>query len=254
MEGLRESQWAHLGSGGTVRVRNSHITLRVLCKAITDENIYSGARGVLEAYWKKIGGKPVRPGKAATTVSTSKKRGRASTASETKTTPRKEPKERKDPVTKRQRQSLGRTPKEEKGVEAEADEASDDGEDDKTPEPVPGYIEVGSDDWRPPKPTAGAWDKHIQAVDTIEKDDAGKLWAYLLWTQQNADGYFYRNKAKLETCYVACPQRVSPLFMPRCFPSFTVTELTNQRYVPPNKQMLQFYEKHVVFTKYKAPN
>lgn len=228
-------------------------TLRVLDKTITDEHIYSGARGVLEAYWKKIGGKPVRPAKA-TTVSASKKRGRASTASETKTTPRKEPKERKDPVPKRQRQSLGRNPKEEKEVKAEVGEASDDGEDDKTPEPVPGYIEVGSDDWRPPKPTAGAWDKHIQAVDTIEKDDAGKLWAYLLWTQQNADGYFYRNKAKLETCYVACPQRVSPLFVPLCSPSFTMTELTNERYLPPNKQMLQFYEKHVVFTKYKAPN
>lgn len=231
-------------------------SIRVQCKTITDEHIYSGARGVLEAYWKKIGGKPVRPAKATATVSASKKRGRASTASETKVTPRKEPKERKDPAPKRQRQtqSLGRIPKEEKEEKAEVGQASDDGEDDKTPEPVPGYIEVGSDDWRPPKPTAGAWDKHIQAVDTIEKDDAGKLWAYLLWTQQNADGYFYRNKAKLETCYVACPQRVCPPFLPPDPLLFTKSELTNERPVPPNKQMLQFYEKHVVFTKYKAPN
>lgn len=144
----------------------------------------------------------------------SKKRGRASTAGETKATPRKEPKERKDPAPKRQKQSLGRTAKEEKEEKVEVAQASDEPVDDKTPEPVPGYIEVGTDDWIPPKPTAGAWDKHIQAVDTIEKDDAGKLWAYLLWTQQNADGYFYRNKAKLETCYVACPQRVCPLFLP----------------------------------------
>lgn len=203
-------------------------TFWVLSKPITDDLIYSGARGVLEAYWKKIGGKPVRAPKAAATVSASKKRGRASTTSETKATPRKEPKERKDPAPKRQRQSLGRAPKEDKEEKVEVGQASEEAGDDKTPEPVPGYIEVGTDDWRPPKPTAGAWDKHIQAVDTIEKDDAGKLWAYLLWTQQNADGYFYRNKAKLETCYVACPQRVCPLFL-HPFPPSVHHGWANQR-------------------------
>lgn len=189
-------------------------------KSVTNDHTYSGARGVLEAYWKKLGGKPVRAPKAAATVSTSKKRGRASTTGEAKVTPRKEPKERKTPVPKRQRQSLARTTKEDKEEKVEVGQAAiDQAEEDKTPEPVPGYIEVGTDDWRPPKPTAGAWDKHIQAVDTIEKDDTGKLWAYLLWTQQNADGYFYRNKAKLETCYVACPQRVCPLFLSPFSPS-----------------------------------
>lgn len=210
-----------MGSGGTVRVRNSTIHALRSEQNNPDDHICSGARGVLEAYWKKIGGKPVRPSKAAATVAPSKKRGRASTASETKVTPRKEPKERKDPAAKKQRQSVGRKPKGEGEAKKEPGQASEDDEDDKTPEPVPGYIEVGSDDWRPPKPTSGAWDKQIQAVDTIEKDDAGKLWAYLLWTQQNADGYFYRNKAKLETCYVACPQRVCPLFLTPCPPSFS---------------------------------
>ncbi len=53
-------------------------------------------------------------------------------------------------------------------------------------------------------------------VDTIEKDDNGELWAYLVWNQKNEDNRFNRSKARVPTCNKACPQR-----------------------------MLQFYEKHV---------
>lgn len=70
-------------------------------------------------------------------------------------------------------------------------------------------MEVGDDDWNPPKVKKDSWDDKLQSVDTIEKDDDGVLWAYLLWNDKNDDGRFYRSKAKLATCKIACPQRVS---------------------------------------------
>lgn len=79
---------------------------------------------------------------------------------------------------------------------------------DATPEPPAGYTEVGDDDWQPPKALDRAWDSAVQTVDTIEKDDQGQLWAYLVWSDKNEDGRFYRSKAKLATCNKACPQRV----------------------------------------------
>ena len=81
-------------------------------------------------------------------------------------------------------------------------------DDDKTPEPPTGFTDVGNDSWKAPKPTSGGWDNHVQTVDTIEKDDQGELWAYLVWNDKNDDGRFYRSKARLTTCNKACPQRV----------------------------------------------
>lgn len=143
----------------------------------------SGARDILEEYWNGIGGKPV-PGSTKQT----KKRNRQSTG---KTT-----------VEPSKRARKGR-----KSAAADSD---------ATPEPPVGYSDVNPDTWKPPAPNDGAWDKKVQAVDTIEKDDKGELWAYLVWNDQNDDGRFNRSKARLATCNKACPQK-----------------------------MLQFYEKHV---------
>lgn len=104
---------------------------------------------------------------------------------------------------KKQRKSVGGR----KSKDASALVVGDE-ENNKTPEPPVGFTEVGADDWKPPKANSGAWDNEVQNVDTIEKDDQGELWAYLVWNDTNEDGRFYRSKAKLAVCNKACPQRV----------------------------------------------
>ncbi|KAL8736677.1 MAG: hypothetical protein Q9166_000043 [cf. Caloplaca sp. 2 TL-2023] len=156
----------------------------------TEDNL-EGAREILEAYWKQIGGKPVP--KPIEPKSTGKKRGRQSTGTI-------------QPAKKQKK--AGR-----KSASA-AQEAQED--DDASPEPPVGYTDVNPDTWQPPAPNDNAWDPLVQNVDTIEKDDKGELWAYLVWNEKNDDNRFNRSKARLATCNKACPQR-----------------------------MLQFYEKHV---------
>ncbi|KAI4168484.1 MAG: hypothetical protein LQ343_006371 [Gyalolechia ehrenbergii] len=146
----------------------------------SEENL-EGAREILEAYWAKIGGKP-EP------THQKKKRGRQSTGSQV------EPAKKQ----KRGRKSLP-VP-----------------EPDATPEPPVGYADVNPDTWKPPAPNDNAWDPLVMNVDTIEKDNNGELWAYLVWNEKNDDGRFNRSKARLSTCRKACPQK-----------------------------MLTFYEKHV---------
>jgi chromobox protein 1 len=158
----------------------------------TEENL-QGARLILEAYWAKLGGKPVAETKPAT-----KKRGRQSTGGASEA----------NQSAKKQKKAGRKSKSASRAADGKA-----------TPEPPVGFTEAGEDDWVPPKPSDRAWDSAVQCVDTIEKDDHGDLWAYLLWNDKNEDGRFYRSKARLATCNKACPQR-----------------------------MLQFYEKHVVFT------
>ncbi|KAI4252976.1 MAG: hypothetical protein LQ352_003973 [Teloschistes flavicans] len=93
---------------------------------------------------------------------------------------------------------------------------------DASDEPPAGHTDVNPDTWKPPSPDDNAWDPLIMSVDTIEKDAQNEMWAYLVWNEKNDDGRFNRSKARLATCNKACPQR-----------------------------MLQFYEKHVVFTNQK---
>ncbi|KAL8679692.1 MAG: hypothetical protein Q9186_004054 [Xanthomendoza sp. 1 TL-2023] len=153
----------------------------------TEENL-EGARDILEAYWTKIGGKPLPM--ALQPKSTGKKRGRQSTG------------------------TIQPSKKAKKAGRKSASAAQDD--DDNTPEPPVGYVDVNPDIWKPPPPNDNAWDPLIMNVDTIEKDDKGELWAYLVWNEKNNDDRFNRSKAKLATCNKACPQK-----------------------------MLRFYEKHV---------
>ncbi|KAL8911730.1 MAG: hypothetical protein Q9171_003122 [Xanthocarpia ochracea] len=154
----------------------------------TEGNL-EGARDLLEAYWKRTGGKPVPT-----------------------------PKEPKPAGRKRGRQSTGtiNAPKKQKRGGRKSASAAQEDDDDATPEPPAGYTDVNPDTWKPPPPLDNAWEDLVMNVDTIEKDDNGELWAYLVWNQKNEDNRFNRSKARVPTCNKACPQR-----------------------------MLQFYEKHV---------
>lgn len=156
-------------------------TLNIICR---------GARDILETYWEKLGGKPI----PAEAKSASKKRSRQSTGgSGTPDTT----------AAKKQKKSAGR-----KSKDASAN-------DDKTGQVPYPFTDVGADTWQVPKMAGGAWDSSVQSVDTIEKDDQGVLWAFLVWNDKNEDGRYYRSKAKLTTCNKCCPQRVgfSPSLM-----------------------------------------
>lgn len=79
---------------------------------------------------------------------------------------------------------------------------------DATPEPPVGFTNVNHETWKPPPPLDNAWENLVMNVDTIEKDDKGELWAFLVWNEKNEDDRFNRSKAKLATCNKACPQRM----------------------------------------------
>ncbi|KAI4227264.1 MAG: hypothetical protein L6R36_002533 [Xanthoria steineri] len=160
----------------------------------TEGNL-EGARDLLEAYWKAIGGKPDPASKKEKPAG--KKRGRQSTGT-------------MQPAAKKQMKP-GR-----KSLSAMEDP-------DATPEPPVGFTNVNHETWKPPPPLDNAWENLVMNVDTIEKDDKGELWAFLVWNEKNEDDRFNRSKAKLATCNKACPQR-----------------------------MLRFYEQHVVFTGNKS--
>lgn len=143
----------------------------------------SGAREILEEYWKSIGGKPVA---GAANAEKSKKRGRQSTQGA------------KPDTSKRPKMSKSKGRKSNGAIDQ-----------DTSPAPLTGYTEEGDDAWRAPPPKDGAWDPLVQSVDTVVRENAdGELWGYLIWNEKNGDGRFYRSKAKLPTIYRACPQRV----------------------------------------------
>lgn len=130
-----------------------------------------------------IGGKPL-PGQDEKYT---KKRGRQSTGAA------------KEGATKRQRTGKG-AQKSNGAVEQDVD-----------PGPMYGHTEVEDDSpWKPPPAKDGSWDPLVQSVDTVIRDNTdGELWGYLLWKEMSEEGRFYRSKARLETIYKACPQRVS---------------------------------------------
>ncbi|KAG7006244.1 hypothetical protein G7Y79_00015g038340 [Physcia stellaris] len=187
-------------------------TVRYLTKWVGYENVrdqtwepeenYTNSRDLLEAYWETIGGRPEG-------AEAKGKKGGKGRASLSKKRSKADLQESESPAPKKQKR--GR-----KSIAQEEDENPD------TPE-FRGYVDSGHDDWKPPKPKAGEWDKVLQKVDTIEQDDANERWAYLCWNDKNSDGRFYRSKAKLPTVYTAAPQA-----------------------------MLRFYEQHLVFTDKKA--
>ena len=68
--------------------------------------------------------------------------------------------------------------------------------------------ETTRDGWEPPKPLPGAWEEGVVEVHTIEGTDDGTKFAYLMWADEGEDGKKRQTKAKLSTCYIACPQIV----------------------------------------------
>lgn len=154
----------------------------------TEDNL-EGAKEVLEAYWKSIGGKPVPDEPKSVT----KKRGRQSTGG-------KKPDQAKRPKMSKTSSGKGRGRK--SGGVSEPEQ-------DGSPVPLMGYTDEGDDDWKAPPAKDGAWDPLVQAVDTVTRENAdGELWGYLIWNAKNEDGRFYRSKAKLPVIYRACPQRM----------------------------------------------
>ena len=143
-----------------------------------------GAREVLENYWESIGGKPDANDPKAT-----KKRGRQSTGSQ---------KEKQENGTAKRQKANKNGRKSNGAMQQDVDMGS-----------LVGFTDVGDDDWKPPPAKDGSWDPLVQSIDTVVREsNDGELWAYLIWNEKNAEGRFYRSRAKLPTIYKACPQRV----------------------------------------------
>jgi hypothetical protein len=136
----------------------------------------------LQAYWDSIGGKPE--------AASSKKRGRKSNDKRRSSEPSAKKQKSAEPVSqKKDNRRKGRSGLNEK-VEMESLE------------------ETGQDGWEPPKPGPGTWEEGVVSVHTIEASDDGTKWAYLMWAEEGPNGKKRQTKAKLPTCYLACPQIV----------------------------------------------
>lgn len=145
-----------------------------------------GAKDILQAYFDSLGGKPEGDSK----VSSSKKRGRQSTASKVDT-----------------------PDKSSKKVRTEEPEKKKDGRGRKKRQSSPGAMDIDvtiKDGWEPPKPKMGSWEEGVLSVQTIEGNDDGTKWAYLIWADEDSNGKKRQTKALLTTCYLACPQIVCP--------------------------------------------
>ena len=144
----------------------------------TEENL-SGAKDILHAYWNKIGGRPL-----------SKKEQSAQ-------------KRRESAKQKREKIDSDTPPpkKQKRGRKSGGGAADED-------EGPPGLTSVGDDEWQIPHPHPGAWDHQIDSIDTVEREENGQLWAYLVWGEKTEGGRFRRSKAKMEVVYTAAPQKM----------------------------------------------
>ena len=150
----------------------------------------SGATDILEAYFAKIGGRPSADKKG----NSAKKRGRKSNASTTETP---------EPNSKRSKTGFeGRRGRPAKGAS---------NEDLKWPD-------VTTGEWTPPKPTKDAWEDLIVSIETIEVEENGTKWAFLLWSVEDENGKKRTSKAHLKSVYTAAPQavRFPCCFVPSC--------------------------------------
>ncbi|KAL8818775.1 MAG: hypothetical protein Q9191_007865 [Dirinaria sp. TL-2023a] len=162
-----------------------------------EENLF-GARELLEQYWQEIGGKPV-PG-------SQKSKGGSGGSARKSALGRK----RSIPALKDDRgdsESPAPAKKPKRGRKSYNNGNNNAHDEEDTAEFV-GYVEAGLDDWKPPAPMKENWDPLLQKVDTIEQDEGGDRWVYLCWNDKNADGRFYRTKAKPSAVYKAAPQKM----------------------------------------------
>jgi hypothetical protein len=148
-------------------------------------NPTSGARDLLEVYFNRIGGHPSEVGEVAPAP---KKRGRKSTAASGTPPPKKS---KGDPSRASARQ---------KGGAAKSEDAH---EDIKWPD-----VKVDSD-WVPPKPRKDAWEDILLEVQTLQADDDGTKWAFVLWSVEDEHGKKRTSKVLLSTASIAAPQKVS---------------------------------------------
>lgn len=61
----------------------------------------------------------------------------------------------------------------------------------------------------------GSWEEHVISVDTMERDEEGKIYAYLNWKTPEADGK--RSRHKSQVVNQKCPQKVRTLSRIRDF-------------------------------------
>lgn len=147
--------------------------------------VSSGARELLQGYWESIGGRPV-----ANAVKP-KKRGRQSLSKNDThdKAPKKQKTEAAATLPDRGGSKRGRKKKE------KAEDALD-------------RDMTFADDWSPPDPTPGAWEKDVIEIETIEGSDGPEKYAYLVWAAKDENNKWRQTKAKLSTVYIACPQRM----------------------------------------------
>ena len=142
--------------------------------------VVSGAKDLLHEYWEKIGGRPLsKKEKAAKKRQSATKSKRGSRIDSDTPPPKKQKRGRKS--------------------------AANGSEDDGAPK---GLINAGDDEWQIPHPHPGAWDYQIQSIDTVERDEGGQLWAYLVWSERTEEGRYRRSKAKMQAVYKAAPQKM----------------------------------------------
>ncbi|CAI7666188.1 unnamed protein product [Penicillium pancosmium] len=146
-----------------------------------ESGLKEGAEDVLDAYYKKIGGRPDNPAeKPAEKGAKGPGRKRKSMAEKKETTAA-TPTE-----TKRRRQSAPKNePKDDVKADANTPAESEDDE---------------PSDW---VPKTQNWDKEVESVDTIIRDanDQG-LYALLLWTNGK------RSRIHIQSCYERCPMKM----------------------------------------------
>ncbi|KAF3388523.1 Chromatin-associated protein swi6 [Penicillium rolfsii] len=150
-----------------------------------ESSLKSGAKDTLDAYYKKIGGRP-RKNAAKPAAKAAPGRKRKSTSETKESSDSAEPTKQKRP--RKSSAPATEEPPAETAAEGEEDDLS--------------WTPKGKD-----------WGSHLEKVDTIIRDqDSKQLFAFLLWKNGK------RSRVALEMCYDRCP-----------------------------KQMLKFYENHLVF-------
>jgi len=135
-----------------------------------------GAEDILNAYYKKIGGRPEKHTKAAKGPGRKRK----------SMTEKKEPPAPAATETKRRRQSA---PKAEGKKDTKAEGKTSAESDDDEPS-----------DW---VPKSKDWEKEVKSVDTIIRDPSDQqLYALLLWNNGK------RSRISIKSCYDNCPLKM----------------------------------------------
>lgn len=188
VEGLREAGGYDLGARGwTIVSRRIQIPL---CNLKNDPILTNlsrdGAKEVVTAYYRAIGGRPLKPTPEPAKKGPGRKR---KSIGEPKLTPAPTP----PTETKRRRKSAAAKENSVKETNAKENNAE-----------TPALTEDNSDGEGNWVPNFKNWDEELGTVDTIIRDTEGPgLSALLLWKNGK------KSRVTLETCYEKCPKKVS---------------------------------------------